>query len=51
MIDDLIGMSENKFKFVKKYVDISKVIDGAVKKYKSEVQKKQFPQAKHSFKN
>ena len=51
VIDDLIGMSENKFKFVKKYVDISKVIDGAVKKYKSEVQKKQFPQAKHSFKN
>ena len=51
VIDDLIGMSENKFKFVKKYVDISKVIDGAVKKYKSEVQKKQFPQPKHSFKN
>ena len=51
VIDDLIGMSENKFKFVKKYVDISKIIDGAVKKYKSEVQKKQFPQAKHSFKN
>ena len=51
VIDDLIGMSENKFKFVKKYVDISKIIDGAVKKYKSEVQKKQFPQPKHSFKN
>jgi len=51
VIDDLIGMSENKFKFVKKYVDIGKVIDGAVKKYKSEVQKKKFPQAKHSFKN
>ena len=51
VIDDLIGMSKNKFKFVKKYVDISKIIDGAVKKYKSEVQKKQFPQAKHSFKN
>ena len=51
VIDDLIGMSESKFKFVKKYVDVSKIIDGAVKKYKSEVQKKQFPKAKHSFKN
>ena len=50
VIDDLIGMSESKFKFVKKYVDVSKIIDTAVKKYKSEVQKKQFPKAKHSFK-
>ena len=40
VIDDLIGMSESKFKFVKKYVDVSKIIDTAVKKYKSEVQKK-----------
>ena len=51
VIDDLIGMSESKFKFVKKYADVSKVIDTAVKKYKAEVQKKQFPKAKHSFKN
>ena len=51
VIDDLIGMSENKFKFVKKYVDISKVIDGAVKKYKSDVLKKKFPGINHSFKN
>jgi 3-methyl-2-oxobutanoate hydroxymethyltransferase len=50
VIDDIIGMSESKFKFVKKYVDVSKIIDTAVKKYKSEVQKKQFPKAKHSFK-
>ena len=40
VIDDLIGMSESKFKFVKKYVDVSKIIDTAVKKYKSDVQKK-----------
>ncbi len=51
VIDDLIGMSDSQFKFVKKYVDISKIINGAVKKFKSEVQKKQFPKAKHSFKN
>ncbi len=51
VIDDLIGLSKSKFKFVKKYADVSRIIDGAVKKYKSEVLKKQFPKAKHSFKN
>ena len=51
VIDDLIGMSKSKFKFVKKYANISKIIDGAVKKYKLEVLKKIFPKAKHSFKS
>ena len=51
VIDDLIGLSKSKFKFVKKYANISKIIDGAVKKYKSEVLKKIFPKARHSFKS
>jgi len=51
VIDDLIGLSQSNFRFVKKYVDIKKIINGAVKKYKSEVKKKQFPKIKHSFKN
>ena len=51
VIDDLIGLSQTKLRFVKKYVDIKKIINVAVKKYKYEVQKKQFPKAKHSFKN
>ena len=51
VIDDLIGMSDSKFKFVKKYVDLSRIINFAVKKYKNEVKKKQFPKAKHSFAN
>tara|TARA_Y100000389_G_scaffold2106_1_gene2117 strand:+ start:516 stop:1295 length:780 start_codon:yes stop_codon:yes gene_type:complete len=50
VIDDLIGLSESKFRFVKKYANINKIINSAVKKYKSEVLKKQFPKAKHSFK-
>ncbi len=50
VIDDLIGMSGSKLKFVKKYADVKKVINSAVKNYKLEVLKKQFPQAKHSFK-
>ena len=51
VIDDLIGLSESKFRFVKKYANTSQFIENAVKKYKSEVLKKQFPKAKHSFKN
>jgi 3-methyl-2-oxobutanoate hydroxymethyltransferase len=51
VMDDLIGLSQSKFRFVKKYVNISKIINSAVKKYKSEVLNKQFPKAKHSFKN
>ena len=51
VIDDLIGLSENKFRFVKKYANTRQVIDSAVRRYKSEVLKKQFPKTKHSFKN
>ena len=49
VIDDLIGLSKSKFKFVKKYIDISKIIENAIKRYKSEVIKKRFPTRKHSF--
>ena len=49
--DDLIGLSENKFRFVKKFASTSRLINSAVKKYKSAVIKRQFPKAKHSFKN
>jgi 3-methyl-2-oxobutanoate hydroxymethyltransferase len=51
VIDDLIGLSGSKFRFVKKYANTSQIIDNAVKRYKSDVLKKQFPSAKHSFKN
>tara|TARA_B100000524_G_scaffold320284_1_gene200655 strand:+ start:485 stop:1174 length:690 start_codon:yes stop_codon:yes gene_type:complete len=51
VIDDLIGLSENKFRFVKKYANLNRIINGAVKKYKSEVLKKKFPKKKHSFVN
>ena len=50
VIDDLIGLSQSKFRFVKKYVNVNQMINLAVKRYKSEVLKKQFPTAKHSFK-
>ena len=51
VIDDLIGLNKSKFRFVKKYANISQIIEIAVKRYKSDVLKKQFPKPKHSFKN
>ena len=51
VIDDLIGLNKTKFKFVKKFVDVGKVIQIAVKKYRSEVLNKKFPSFKHSFRN
>ena len=51
VIDDLIGLSQSKFRFVKKYANINQIINSAVKKYKLEVLRKQFPKSKHSFKN
>jgi len=49
VLDDLIGLGQTNLKFVKKYINLNKIIEGAVKKYKSEVIKKQFPKLKHSF--
>ena len=49
--DDLIGLNKTKLKFVKKFVDVGKVIQIAVKKYRSEVLNKKFPSFKHSFRN
>ena len=51
VIDDLIGLSQSKFRFIKKYANINQIINSAVKKYKLEVLRKQFPKSKHSFKN
>tara|TARA_B100001564_G_scaffold221387_1_gene186570 strand:+ start:85 stop:864 length:780 start_codon:yes stop_codon:yes gene_type:complete len=51
VIDDLIGLSQSKLRFIKKYANINQIINSAVKKYKFEVLKKRFPKAKHSFNN
>ena len=51
VIDDLIGLGKSKFKFVKKYANLNKVINNAAKKYRSDVLKKLFPKKKHSFVN
>ena len=51
VIDDLIGLSQTNYKFVKKFANVSRIINSAVLKYKSEVLLKRFPESKHSFKS
>ena len=47
--DDIIGLTNSKIKFVKKYINISNNIDAAVKKFKQEVELKKYPTKKYSY--
>ena len=47
--DDMLGLSGFHPKFIKKYVDIKKIIEKAIKKYRSDVIKKKFPSRKNSY--
>ena len=45
--DDMLGLSGFYPKFVKKYLNLNRIIEKAVKKYTRDVKKKKFP----TFKN
>ena len=47
--DDLIGLTNSKIKFVKKYVNTKSLIKKGVQKFKSEVLKKKYPTKKYSY--
>ena len=47
--DDILGLTESKIKFVKKFTDIKKTIYFAVKKFKKEVKSKKYPTKKYSY--
>ena len=47
--DDLLGLTNSKIKFVKKYVDLKKYIRKGVKKFKFEVLKKKYPNKRYSY--
>tara|TARA_B100001996_G_scaffold203975_1_gene156226 strand:+ start:811 stop:1587 length:777 start_codon:yes stop_codon:yes gene_type:complete len=47
--DDLLGLTNTKIKFVKKYVDLKKHIRKGVKKFKSEVINKKYPTKSYSY--
>ena len=47
--DDLLGLNNTKIRFVKKFVNIRKIISDGIKKFKSEVSKGKFPSKKYSY--
>ena len=47
--DDMLGLSGFYPKFVKKYVNLNRIIEKAVKKYTREVKLKRFPTSKNIF--
>ena len=47
--DDLLGLTNSKIKFVKKYIDLKKYIRKGVKKFKFEVLKKKYPNKRYSY--
>ena len=47
--DDLIGLNETNFRFVKKFGNVKKNIKSAVIKYKNSVKQKKFPSKKNSY--
>ena len=49
VLDDILGLTDSKMKFVKKYVDVKKLIAHGVKKFKKEVKSKKYPSRKHSY--
>ena len=49
--DDMLGLSGFYPKFVKKYTNLDRIIEKAVKKYTTEVKLNKFPSKKHFLKN
>ncbi len=47
--DDLIGLNTVKLRFVKKYVNLKKIINRSIINFKKDILKKKFPLKKHSF--
>ena len=49
VIDDILGLTESKMKFVKKFVDVKKLITDGAKKFEKEVKSNKFPSKKYSY--
>ena len=47
--DDILGLTDAKIKFIKKYTNIKKVINSAVSKFRQEVKSKKYPTKKYSY--
>jgi 3-methyl-2-oxobutanoate hydroxymethyltransferase len=49
VVNDMLGLTDVPYKFVKKYANLSQVITEAVKKYIEDVRSGEFPDDDHSF--
>ncbi len=47
--DDILGLTDVKIKFVKKYINIKKIINSAVSKFKHEVKSGKYPTKKYTY--
>ena len=47
--DDILGLTNSKIKFVKKYTNIRKIINSAVYEFKQEVKSRKYPSKKFSY--
>ena len=47
--DDLLGLNETKIKFVKKFINLKKIINDVIKNFKKEVKLKKYPSKKYSY--
>ena len=47
--DDILGLTNSKIKFVKKYTNIRKIIHSAVYEFKQEVTSRKYPSKKFSY--
>ncbi len=47
--DDLLGLNETNIRFVKKFVNLKKIINQGLKKFKKEVISKKYPSKKYSY--
>ena len=47
--DDMLGLTESKIKFVKKYIDLKRNIRQTAKKFKTDVKRGYYPSIKYSY--
>ena len=47
--DDILGLTDAKIKFVKKYVNIKRIINSAISQFKIDVKSKKYPTKKYSY--
>ena len=49
VLDDILGLTESKMRFVKKFVNLKKLVAYGAKKFKNEVKSKKYPSQKHTY--